>query len=116
RSLPVKILDAVKSIAAGANLSTAIKNDGTIWTWGVGDAGLQGPGFSGSSQPYPQQNFYLRDAIHISVGSTHAVAVSSDFHAVAWGDNSHQQLGIAHVLLNPTPAQVHDPFAPYANA
>jgi len=47
-------LDRVKALAAGEKHSLALREDGTVWSWGSNRSGRLGNGFLGySSLPVP---------------------------------------------------------------
>lgn len=91
---PVQVtnLDSVISISAGLAHSVALKEDGTVWSWGANLKGQLGEG-EVFGHPTPKQipNFY--DVVAISAGETHTIALKSDGTVWAWGDNSFGQLG-----------------------
>ena len=83
-------IDNVKSVAAsGSNL--ALKNDGTVWEWGV---------------------FRLRvlfeegTAAAVASGGTHNLALAQDGAVWAWGTNTEGQLGNGTLVESTVPVQV----------
>jgi murein DD-endopeptidase MepM/ murein hydrolase activator NlpD len=89
-------LTDVKSIGAGNRYSIALKNDGTIWTWGNNEGRLRGVG---SIPPgkllYPVQvvSGFFSNVIAIAAGGFHSLALNADGTIVAWGSNNVGQLG-----------------------
>jgi alpha-tubulin suppressor-like RCC1 family protein len=71
------------AVVAGMANTLTLKNDGTVWRWG----GI----FNGS--PVPQQLTELVDAVAISTGTEHSVAITSEGRVRIWGGNSRGQLG-----------------------
>lgn len=98
---PVPGLSNVKAVAAGALFSLALKNDGTVWQWGV----PPGTPFEDLlSQPanlsVPVQVPGLTNVVAIAAGGglgfgheDHALALKGDGTIWAWGLNTYGQLG-----------------------
>lgn len=82
-------IDGVVSIAAGRAHSLAIKSDGTVWTWGLNDAGQLGNGaplLSGPmSRPWPAQVPGLSGIVAVSGGLVQSYALDSRETVWAWG-------------------------------
>ena len=85
-------------VSAGANHALAISQDGALWAWGYNDRGQLGDG-STTSRPTPEQ---IQDpanpgqafqAVWVSAGVHHSLAVDRNGAAWAWGWNSDGQLG-----------------------
>jgi hypothetical protein len=54
KSLPVQVkVDGVKAVDGGTNYTVALKNDGTVWTWGLNDSGQLGDGTTVTRNPTP---------------------------------------------------------------
>ncbi|HEX7167567.1 MAG TPA: RHS repeat-associated core domain-containing protein, partial [Acidimicrobiales bacterium] len=97
----------VISVAAGADHTLALTENGTVWAWGRNDDGQLGNGSSADS-PVPVQVSGLTDVVAISAGSYHSLAVRSNGELYAWGQNSDAQLGFGYIDYIPhvTPARV----------
>src|SRR5205814_1046052 len=79
-------LNDVRKIAAGTWRSVALKNDGTVWTWGYEHYAPQiGQDISNNS---PVQVADLTDVVDIAAGFEHVVAVKADGTVWTWGDGS----------------------------
>lgn len=114
-------LGDVKAIAAGSNFSVALKNDGTVWAWGVNYDGQLGDGtVTGRSRPVqvhaPEGGGFLGGVKAIAVSSRgfHTTALKEDGTVVAWGSNkapegSDGQLGDGTTVNRSTPVQVVAP-------
>ena len=125
KSVPVRVkgpegigyLDGVIAIAAGGYHSVALKNDGTVWTWGSNAYGQLGDGSSGitnnRSTPVqvkgPEGIGYLDGVIAIAAGDGHTVAVKNDGTVWTWGLNVYGQLGDGTAADKNTPVQVKGP-------
>ncbi|MBF0207223.1 MAG: hypothetical protein HQK53_10080 [Oligoflexia bacterium] len=111
-STPATIPDIsnIDSIVSGNSFSCALKNDGSIWCWGISDSGelgfcdaagsistpmaVSGAGSSGVS------------SIH-SGGGGHTCALKTDNSLWCWGPNSSGEIGIGNsTTIQCTPAAV----------
>jgi alpha-tubulin suppressor-like RCC1 family protein len=72
-----QILSGVTAIAAGGGHTVALKNDGTVVTWG------------GQKTPVPVAAQSGVTAIAAGAGGSHTVALKNDGTVVAWGSNSY---------------------------
>ena len=121
--LEVSNLDGaeLKAIAGGANHSLALKNDGTVWAWGLNQDGELGDGTNtDSSTPVEVKDpndpsGYLSEVETIAAGSSHSLALKDDGTVWAWGDNRASQgtriggqLGDDEITSSNTPLQVSD--------
>jgi len=119
RLLPVPVVDekgrpifGIVAIAAGAQHSLALRQDGTLLAWGANDSGQLG---DGSSEPSPhpvrvvdELGDPIRGIVAIAAGWNHSLALRSDGTVLAWGSNAYGQLGDpdAAYSYNPIPARV----------
>lgn len=87
---PVEISD-VTSIQAGYHALVALKNDGTVWAWGIAGNGLV---HGTTNQPAPQQKASLSSITKISVQRFTGVAIKNDGTAWGWGSNANGEAGI----------------------
>lgn len=101
------VLSDVRSIAAGDAFSMAIRNDGTLWTWGANRYGQLGLGHTNSSVEPAQvgTNANWR-TVSAGAGAYHALAIRDDGTLWAWGDNRFGQLGLGHTSGVTEPTQV----------
>lgn len=95
-------ITGVATVAARANYSLALKNDGTVWAWGVNASGQLGNG-STTPSAAPVQVLGLTGITAIAAGDNHALALKNDGTVWAWGDNRHGQLGDGNSYAVPTP-------------
>jgi alpha-tubulin suppressor-like RCC1 family protein len=80
------------AIAAGRHHALAIRDDGTLWTWGKNDRGQLGDN-STHDRSYPtQENGRRNDWVSVSGGRAHSVGVTADGKVRSWGANEHGQL------------------------
>ncbi|MGA9142115.1 MAG: hypothetical protein WBZ29_17965 [Methanocella sp.] len=85
-------LTSVMAISAGGSLSMALKSDGTVWTWGIGN--MLGDGTSDEhAHPVPVQVPGLSWIKAIAAGQNYAFALKEDGTVMGWGDNTNGLLG-----------------------
>jgi alpha-tubulin suppressor-like RCC1 family protein len=96
---PVQVtgLTDVTAIAAQGDTAYALRSDGTVWAWGLGDQGQLGTGFTcGVAQCHsrvPVQVVGLSGVTALASGSDSAYALHADGSVSAWGSNDQGQLG-----------------------
>ena len=88
----VGIDGGVKEIAAGEIFSVALKEDGTVWTWGADDYGQLCNG-SGGSSISPLKVPGANSVKAITAGFNHTSAIQDNGMLLAWGRNDDGQLG-----------------------
>jgi len=85
-----------KQASCGRNLTSAIKTDGTLWTWGQGDDGKLGNQSTGGVVSTPVTTFAGgTNWKQVSCGGYHIAAIKTDGTLWIWGSNQFQQLGNA---------------------
>tara|TARA_R110000803_G_scaffold2140_3_gene7146 strand:- start:413 stop:1516 length:1104 start_codon:yes stop_codon:yes gene_type:complete len=94
RSSPVQVgtLTNWAFISQGYFGSTAIKTDGTLWTWGVGPGGINGQN-NAIGYSSPVQIGALTDWSTTARGRLQASAITTSGQLYMWGYNSNGQLG-----------------------
>ena len=108
----VQSLTNVKAIAAGYYFTVALKNDGTVLTWGSNVYGQLGNGTkTGSSVPIA----VINDVKAIAAGGGHTVALKTDGTVWAWGRNNYGQLGDETTTDRLSPVQVKISGVPLNN-
>ncbi|ETR71714.1 MAG: hypothetical protein OMM_02282 [Candidatus Magnetoglobus multicellularis str. Araruama] len=105
----IPTLDNCVAIAAGYGHSVALKNDGTVWTWGFNASGQLGDR-SETDKTQPVIVPGLANIIAIAAGDYHTVALKSDGTVWAWGDNPFGQLGDGSTIMKNCPVRVLDIF------
>ncbi|MBT3274423.1 MAG: hypothetical protein HN368_14795 [Spirochaetales bacterium] len=91
-------LTDIISIDAGEFVSSVVKSDGTVWTWGGNYTGQLGDGGS-ANMPWPVQvvgvggTGFLTDIVQVDAAYDHIVAFSSTGSAYGWGSHYFASLG-----------------------
>ena len=97
-------------VSCGGNHTAVVMNNGDLYTWGDGQYGATGLNSSQNTfapirvQVPASGNQLLRFA-QVSCGKRHSLAISTQGHVYATGDNSYRQLGLTGV--NEVMAFVH---------
>lgn len=96
-------LAGVISISAGPDHSMALKDDGTVWAWGVNSHGQLGSGTEWDRGPLRVEGF--DEVVAIAAGARNGLAVKADGTVWAWGANAGNYLGTGTtpVIVPPTP-------------
>ena len=91
----VKVLEendiAFPQIVTKGNFTIALKNDGTVWSWGDNSYGQLGLGDKASRVAPIKIN--INNIIQISASPSHVLALTKDGDVYSWGDNTYGQLG-----------------------
>ncbi|MDM8540116.1 C13 family peptidase [Desulfococcaceae bacterium HSG9] len=91
--------EPIKSISACLFGSSALKNDGTFWTWG-----------SFEGLPYSSTTVLMhpfQDIVSLDLGKRHIMALKEDGTVWGWGGNGYNQLGDGTNIDKSDPVQVH---------
>jgi alpha-tubulin suppressor-like RCC1 family protein len=94
---PVRIgISADWRLAAGGfSHALAIRQDGTLWSWGTGAQGSLGLAIPGPSvAPAPMRVGLKTDWVALSAGEAHSVAADAAGGIWTWGNNGRGQLGL----------------------
>ena len=70
----------------------ALKNDGTVWSWGFNNSGQLGDG-TYLDRATPSQIPKLKNVTKISAAYNHSLALTNTGDVWSWGDNYNGQLG-----------------------
>jgi len=81
-------LSDVTAIFASLGHNLAVKEDGTLWTWGDNDYGQLGNGTK-QPQPSPEQVAGLTSVVAVAAGRHHSVALTEDGSVWIWGENTY---------------------------
>ena len=80
-------LTGVTAVAAGGYHTVALKNDGTVWTWGANDSGQLGDG-TATNEPRRFRSQGSAGVTAIAAGYDHTVALRNDDTVWTWGHNN----------------------------
>jgi alpha-tubulin suppressor-like RCC1 family protein len=83
---------ATRQVAGGVYHTVALRQDGTVWTFGGNGSGQLGDGTS-VGRTLPSAVAGITGAIRIAAGGSHTVALRSDGTLWSWGQNAQGQLG-----------------------
>jgi alpha-tubulin suppressor-like RCC1 family protein len=93
-----------KSIACGNYHTTAIKTDGTLWTWGRNNGGQLGIGGDVLNRTTPVTTILGgNNWKSVAGGGYHTAAIKTDGTLWTWGRNNFGQLGINDTTSRTTP-------------
>jgi alpha-tubulin suppressor-like RCC1 family protein len=92
----------LKAVAAGAGFSIGLDGDGTVWAWGGNNVGQLGTAGTDSSS-LPTHVALPAGVVVASIvaGGDHVLALTTDGHVFAWGNNIRGQLGIGRIGNQP---------------
>lgn len=106
---PIQVmgLNNVVKIAAGRFFSLAVKNDGTLWTWGQNLYGQLGDGtYDDRTVPVQVSGFTAALPAQVAAGAFHCMAVKNDGTLWAWGRNTYGNLGDNTLTNRAVPVQM----------
>src|SRR3989338_337739 len=111
KSSPVQVgtLATWSQVSSSGNFFSAIKTDGTLWSWGRNASGRLGLGDQGAvynARSSPTQIGTLTTWSRVTLGGAHSVAVKTDGTLWSWGYNSTGQLGFGDTIRRSSPVQV----------
>lgn len=90
--------------ASGFYHSTAVKADGTLWTWGNNEESALGRAVEGKTDGKPIKAF--DKVLSYSVGDMHVLVIKDDYTLWGWGYNLHGELANGTNRNIDTPTQI----------
>ena len=100
------------TISASAGHCMAIKEDGSLWSWGFNAHGELGDGTTNDLY-LPKK--ILEDVVSVSaganIGENHSLAIKSDGTLWAWGYNKYGQVGDGTTVTRTAPVKIMDDVA-----
>ena len=102
-SVPIKIMDNVKSVALGGGHSAAITLNGELYTWGSNSQGQLGDGTTTDSYtPIKVMN----NVRSVSLGGSYSAAITKSNELYTWGYNGNHQLGTKDISTRYIPNKI----------
>ena len=108
RSSPVQVGSLTnwsQVFSSNGSSSSAIKTDGTLWSWGSNSYGKLGLNDT-TSRNSPVQVGTLTTWSQIACGYYHSLALKTDGTLWSWGGNSYGRLGLGDFTHRSSPAQI----------
>lgn len=103
----IEDLTGIIAISAGKNHSVALKEDGTVWTWGCSLSGELGYGVESATKSIiPGKVEELEDVVQISAGNSYTAVLKNDGTVWTFGRNMYGQLGDGSTSNKRRPVQV----------
>lgn len=103
--VPVQGLDQVRAVSVGQEHSVAVRDDGSVWTWGLNDVNQLGNS-SLTQTAVPVMVPGISGIIDVAAGDYHTIALANDGTVWGWGNNSSGQVGTGNKAPVPAPVQV----------
>lgn len=94
-----------QSISASGGFTLGVKNDGTLWAWGVNDFGQLGLG-NLINKNIPTQIGNQNNWLKVGAGFEHSTAIKTNGTLWAWGKNNIGQLGDGTNINKTIPVQI----------
>ncbi|GAB1818864.1 RCC1 domain-containing protein [Herbidospora sp. RD11066] len=101
-------LPGTTSIAAGYSWGMALRDDGTLWTWGFNGEGQLGTG-DRLNRYFPTKMTGLPPIFRIFAAENRAYAIDVNNRLWAWGDNTLGRLGDGTAVDRTRPVQLNVP-------
>jgi alpha-tubulin suppressor-like RCC1 family protein len=92
-------------VSAGISFCSAIKTNGTLWTWGANGSGQLGDG-TVDNRSSPVQIGSLSNWSQVSALNVYCLAIKTDGTLWAWGFNGSGQLGDGTDINKSSPIQI----------
>jgi alpha-tubulin suppressor-like RCC1 family protein len=108
KSIPTQTVSAGtnwKQVASGYSMTSAIKTDGTLWSWGRNNLGQLGDNTIVSKSSPVQTIAGGTNWKQVSCGKFLAAAIKTDGTLWTWGDNSYGNLGDGTMTNKSSPIQ-----------
>jgi alpha-tubulin suppressor-like RCC1 family protein len=86
----------------------AVRKDGSLWSWGTGEAGELGTVYAGE-QPTPVRIGKDVDWVEAAAAHDHSVGRKRDGSLWTWGNNLNGELGTGPALYRENPSRLELP-------
>ena len=104
-AVSVSNLTDIVKIDGGFWYSMALKNDGTVWTWGSNETGTLGNGTK-ENRNIAAQVSGISNVKNIAAGAHHVLVLKNDNTVWTWGANNYGQLGTGDNTQSLDPVQI----------
>jgi alpha-tubulin suppressor-like RCC1 family protein len=94
----------VPQVSSGYSHTVALKNDGTVWAWGLNSSYQLGDGTS-TQRLTPVKVNGISDVASVVAGYYHTIALKNNGTVWGWGSNNTGQLGNGTTGVQTTPSQ-----------
>jgi alpha-tubulin suppressor-like RCC1 family protein len=111
RTTPVRVTQIgtvhIAGVTVGRDFAAILSTDGSVWAWGDDTAGQLGNAPMATPVTRPVNTVRAGSGItQFSAGENHVLARKSDGTVLAWGDNTHGELGDGTTVSVTGPVQV----------
>lgn len=103
--LTFRVTDKKVQIKQGNYFTVALKENGTIWTWGYNGYGQLGIG-NKTTKKVPVQAVNINNVKDIGAGTNHVIALKEDGTVWTWGYNGYGQIGTGDTSVRLVPTQI----------
>ncbi|HEY0906526.1 MAG TPA: hypothetical protein VGE17_04945, partial [Methylophilus sp.] len=94
-----------KSVTTGYNHSCGLKNNGSIWCWGLGGSGELGDGTNTNRLTPVRESTNATNWRNVSAGANHTCAVKTDNTLYCWGAGGFGRLGTGNTSSQASPTR-----------
>jgi len=98
--------DVVVQVAATANHTACVTDDGALWTWGEGSHHQLGLGATSNAQQPVKVSALKEPAAKVATGATSSACITLKGQVFTWGDGIHGELGQGSTHSAEYPVQV----------
>jgi len=103
--LTFRVTDKKVQIKQGNYFTVALKENGTVWTWGYNGYGQLGIG-NKTTKRVPVQAVNIDNVKDIGAGTYHTIALKEDGTVWTWGYNGYGQIGTGDTSVRLVPTQI----------
>jgi prepilin-type N-terminal cleavage/methylation domain-containing protein len=104
-STPVLNFSIIRTLSQGLDHTLAIKQDGTLWSWGANAKGQLGLSDT-TPRNVPTQVGIENTWVSVSASNLSDYAIKQDGSLWSWGDNNYSQLGLGDATNRYVPTRI----------